>query len=300
MAIQSIHDHDSAAERDRMVELQIASRGVTDRRVLDAMRQVPREAFVSEGLEEFAYEDAPLPIEEKQTISQPYIVAAHDRGGRRQTRRSRPRGRHRLRLRSRGAEPHRRQGLHHRAPPRAGGTRRRSGWPGSAIATSRCATATGRWAGPRVRRSTPSSSRPADRKFRRRCANSSRSAAAWSSPSARSATSRGSSRSFATESTRSTRRTLAQSCSFRSSASRAGQNRPMRKAVPTRSRARPRSGRKRPRCCCVRQPSRCPTSMIRRSARCSTGSDRRASSFWAKRRTALRNFTAPGRRSPAG
>ena len=75
MAIQSIHDHDSAAERDRMVEFQIARRGVTDQRVLDAMRQVPREAFVSEGLEEFAYEDAPLPIEEKQTISQPYIVA---------------------------------------------------------------------------------------------------------------------------------------------------------------------------------------------------------------------------------
>src|SRR3954454_4998753 len=39
------------------------------------MRQVPREAFVGEGLEEFAYEDAPLPIEEGQTISQPYIVA---------------------------------------------------------------------------------------------------------------------------------------------------------------------------------------------------------------------------------
>ncbi len=75
MATQSIDDHDRAAERDRMIESQIASRGVADRRVLDAMRQVPREAFVSEGLEEFAYEDAPLPIEEKQTISQPYIVA---------------------------------------------------------------------------------------------------------------------------------------------------------------------------------------------------------------------------------
>ena len=75
MAAQSIHDGDSAAERDRMIEVQIASRGVADQRVLDAMRQVPREAFVGEGLEEFAYEDAPLPIAEQQTISQPYIVA---------------------------------------------------------------------------------------------------------------------------------------------------------------------------------------------------------------------------------
>ena len=39
------------------------------------MRQVPREAFVHEGMEEFAYEDSPLPIAEGQTISQPYIVA---------------------------------------------------------------------------------------------------------------------------------------------------------------------------------------------------------------------------------
>jgi protein-L-isoaspartate(D-aspartate) O-methyltransferase len=64
-----------AAERDRMVALQIAGRGVTDQRVLDAMRQVPREYFVAPGLAEFAYEDNPLPIEQGQTISQPYIVA---------------------------------------------------------------------------------------------------------------------------------------------------------------------------------------------------------------------------------
>lgn len=61
--------------RENMVRRQIAARGVTDRRVLDAMRAVPREAFVSRDIEEFAYEDAPLPIEEGQTISQPYIVA---------------------------------------------------------------------------------------------------------------------------------------------------------------------------------------------------------------------------------
>jgi protein-L-isoaspartate(D-aspartate) O-methyltransferase len=64
-----------AGERERMVASQIARRGVRDRRVLDAMRAVPREAFVGKGQEEFAYEDAPLPIDEGQTISQPYIVA---------------------------------------------------------------------------------------------------------------------------------------------------------------------------------------------------------------------------------
>src|SRR4051812_8887102 len=62
-------------DRDRMVDVQIARRGVRDRHVLEAMRRVPREAFVESGFEEFAYEDSPLPIGEGQTISQPYIVA---------------------------------------------------------------------------------------------------------------------------------------------------------------------------------------------------------------------------------
>nr|CAD6438824.1 protein-L-isoaspartate(D-aspartate) O-methyltransferase [Rhizobium sp. Q54] len=62
--------------RDRMVEAQIARRGVRDKHVLKAMRTVPREQFVAKGMAEFAYEDAPLAIEEGQTISQPYIVAA--------------------------------------------------------------------------------------------------------------------------------------------------------------------------------------------------------------------------------
>ena len=58
-----------------MVETQLARRGIADDRVLDAMRRVPREAFVDEGCIEFAYEDAPLPISDGQTISQPFIVA---------------------------------------------------------------------------------------------------------------------------------------------------------------------------------------------------------------------------------
>ncbi len=66
---------DMSGLRENMVRHQIAARGVADERVLDAMRAVPREAFMPEELAEFAYEDSPLPIEEGQTISQPYIVA---------------------------------------------------------------------------------------------------------------------------------------------------------------------------------------------------------------------------------
>ena len=66
---------DRARDRKRMVEYQLVARGVRDERVLDAFRTVPREDFVAEGLEEFAYDDAPLPIGEGQTISQPYVVA---------------------------------------------------------------------------------------------------------------------------------------------------------------------------------------------------------------------------------
>jgi len=65
---------DHTAARESMVERQVARRGVRDDHVLEAMREVPREAFVPESLREFAYDDAPLPIEAGQTISQPYIV----------------------------------------------------------------------------------------------------------------------------------------------------------------------------------------------------------------------------------
>ena len=58
-----------------MVEAHIARRGVRDHRVLVAVGNVPREAFVDQGFEEFAYEDSPLPIGSGQTISQPFIVA---------------------------------------------------------------------------------------------------------------------------------------------------------------------------------------------------------------------------------
>jgi protein-L-isoaspartate(D-aspartate) O-methyltransferase len=67
---------DYAQARDRMVDEQIAGRGVRDSRVLDAMRKVERHRFVGEGLRHQAYEDHPLPIGSGQTISQPYIVAA--------------------------------------------------------------------------------------------------------------------------------------------------------------------------------------------------------------------------------
>jgi len=58
-----------------MVEGQIAARGITDARVLEAMRKVPRHLFLEEALSDRAYDDSALPIGEKQTISQPYIVA---------------------------------------------------------------------------------------------------------------------------------------------------------------------------------------------------------------------------------
>jgi protein-L-isoaspartate(D-aspartate) O-methyltransferase len=66
---------DFAKHRMRMVDRHIAHRGVRSALVLRAMGAVPRESFLPEELWEFAYEDAPLPIAEGQTISQPYIVA---------------------------------------------------------------------------------------------------------------------------------------------------------------------------------------------------------------------------------
>jgi protein-L-isoaspartate(D-aspartate) O-methyltransferase len=66
---------DFGPQREQMVRRQIAARGVDEPHVLDAMGRVPRERFVGDAMREYAYEDAPLPIEAGQTISQPYIVA---------------------------------------------------------------------------------------------------------------------------------------------------------------------------------------------------------------------------------
>ncbi len=62
-------------ERLRMVEEQIAARGVVDGRVLAAMRKVPRHEFLPEAIRAMAYSDNALPLGEGQTISQPYMVA---------------------------------------------------------------------------------------------------------------------------------------------------------------------------------------------------------------------------------
>jgi protein-L-isoaspartate(D-aspartate) O-methyltransferase len=66
---------DYTISRRRMVEEQVIDRGVTDPRVINAMLKVPRHNFVEEALAGKSYQDAPLPIGEKQTISQPYMVA---------------------------------------------------------------------------------------------------------------------------------------------------------------------------------------------------------------------------------
>ncbi len=66
---------DFTIKREAMVSLQIAARGIADKRVLDAMRSVERHRFVPADLADDAYADHPLPIGEGQTISQPYIVA---------------------------------------------------------------------------------------------------------------------------------------------------------------------------------------------------------------------------------
>ncbi len=66
---------DFAAEREAMVERQIAGRGIREPALLEAFRTVPREQFLSEEYAELAYGDHPLPIEAGQTMSQPYIVA---------------------------------------------------------------------------------------------------------------------------------------------------------------------------------------------------------------------------------
>ena len=61
--------------RLKMVEEQIISRGIKDAKLIAAMKKIPRHLFVEEALQNQGYSDYPLPIGEKQTISQPYMVA---------------------------------------------------------------------------------------------------------------------------------------------------------------------------------------------------------------------------------
>jgi protein-L-isoaspartate(D-aspartate) O-methyltransferase len=61
--------------RKGMVDGQLKTRDITDQRVLEAMRTIPREEFIPRELRDQAYQDGPLPIGQGQTISQPYIVA---------------------------------------------------------------------------------------------------------------------------------------------------------------------------------------------------------------------------------
>jgi len=68
-------DADTLQQRSWMVAQQVEARGIRDKRVIEAMRRIPRHAFIAAAMRREAYEDTPLPIEEGQTISQPYIVA---------------------------------------------------------------------------------------------------------------------------------------------------------------------------------------------------------------------------------
>ena len=70
-----ITKEDALAARKAMVILQIKQRGITDPKILKAFMKVERHRFVSDNLQNQAYDDNPLPIGEGQTISQPYIVA---------------------------------------------------------------------------------------------------------------------------------------------------------------------------------------------------------------------------------
>lgn len=67
--------HDFSIAKERMVKNQLIPRGIKDERVLQVMGKIPRHLFIEEALAGEAYNDHPVPIGEKQTISQPYIVA---------------------------------------------------------------------------------------------------------------------------------------------------------------------------------------------------------------------------------
>ena len=68
-------NHEYASARERMVQVQVIGRGIRDRRVIEAMIKIPRHLFVPEALLGQAHADSALPIGEKQTITQPFMVA---------------------------------------------------------------------------------------------------------------------------------------------------------------------------------------------------------------------------------
>ncbi len=169
---------DPGARRREMVERQIAARGVTDERVLAAMAAVPREAFIPDELAEFAYEDAPLPIAEGQTISQPYIVALMTAALELAP------GDRVLEVGAGSGYAAAVLGSWRQRSTPSSATRR---WPTSRRAAARGAGlrnvhvlhGDGSRAGRSMRRTTPSSSPPAARRCRGRCSSSWRSAAGW-------------------------------------------------------------------------------------------------------------------------
>ncbi len=67
--------HDFNLSREKMVKNQLITRGIKDKKILQAMSKIPRHLFIEDALYGEAYNDHPVPIGEKQTISQPYIVA---------------------------------------------------------------------------------------------------------------------------------------------------------------------------------------------------------------------------------
>jgi len=73
--VNILQQNEYKTEREAMVIEQIASQGIKDEKVLEAMKKVPRHCFVFEELRHLAYADSPLSIGDGQTISQPYIVA---------------------------------------------------------------------------------------------------------------------------------------------------------------------------------------------------------------------------------
>ena len=169
----SLQPHERVDERKAMVAKQLAARDIRDVRVLEAMRKVPRHLFIPEGRRKEAYEDHAVPIGQRQTISQPYIVGFMSQA---------------LKLKPGDRVLEIGTGSGYQAAilgelakevytieifPRWANIRRRY-WPGWVIKTFRCASTMATRAGRTWRHSTPSSSPPRRRKCRNPCSTSSR------------------------------------------------------------------------------------------------------------------------------